>query len=89
VIVVSPYAKAKYISHATHHFGSILKFIENNWGLPPIGAGNYSDAYSDTDDFSDCFDFTQTPLTFTTIPAKQDREFFLHDHRPVTVVDDD
>jgi phospholipase C len=89
LIVVSPYAKAKYISHTTHHFGSILKFIEQNWGLSPVGAGTYSDAYSDTDDLSDCFDYNQTPLTFTTVPAAKDREFFLHDHRPMTVVDDD
>jgi phospholipase C len=89
LIVVSPFAKAKYISHTTHHFGSILKFIETNWSLPAVGTGTYSDAYSDTDDLSDCFDYNQTPLTFTTIPAAQDREFFLHDHRPLTVVDDD
>jgi phospholipase C len=89
LIVVSPYAKAKYISHTTHHFGSILKFIEQNWGLPAVGTGTYSDAYSDTDDLSDCFDYSQTPLTFTTIQAAKDRQFFLHDHRPATLVDDD
>jgi phospholipase C len=89
LIVVSPYAKAKHISHVAHHFGSILKFIEQNWGLPAVGTGAYSDAYSDTDDLSDCFDYNQTPLTFTTIPAAKERQFFLHDHRAVTVVDDD
>jgi len=89
LMVISPYAKAKYVSHVAHHFGSILKFIETNWGLPAVGAGTYSDAYSDTDDFSDCFDYTQTPLTFTTIPAAKSRQFFLHDRRPITVVDDD
>jgi hypothetical protein len=88
-MVISPYAKAKYVSHVAHHFGSILKFIETNWGLPAVGAGTYSDAYSDTDDFSDCFDYTQTPLTFTAIPAAKSRQFFLHDRRPITVVDDD
>jgi hypothetical protein len=54
-----------------------------------VGAGNYSDAYPDTDDFSDCFDFSQTPLKFGTIQAPQDREFFLHDHRPAVPLDDD
>jgi phospholipase C len=89
LIVVSPYAKAKYISHVNHNFGSILKFIETNWGLGFVGAGNYSDSYSDTDDFSDCFDYNQTPLKFTAIQARQNREFFLHDHRPAVPLDDD
>ena len=31
LIVVSPYAKAAYISHVTHDFGSILKFIESTF----------------------------------------------------------
>jgi phospholipase C len=89
VIVVSPYAKAKYISHVPHNFGSILKFIEKNWGLGPVGPGNYSDNYSDTDDFTDCFDYSQTPLKFTTIQAPNDQQFFLHDHRPAVPLDDD
>lgn len=89
LIVISPYAKPRYISHVAHHFGSILKFIETNWGLPPVGSGTYSDAYSDTDDFSDCFDYTQAPLTFTTIRAPKGQQFFLHDHRPVVILDDD
>ena len=62
LIVVSPYAKANYISHTTHHFGSILKFIEETFSLSSL---NYADA--NADDFSDCFDFSQTPLTFQTI----------------------
>lgn len=89
LIVISPYAKAAYVSHVPHHFGSILKFVETNWGLGPIGSGNYSDAYSDTDDLSDCFDYNQTPLTFSTIPAPQKAHFFLHDHRPPVPLDDD
>src|SRR5579872_6195384 len=83
LIVISPYVKAKYISHVNHNFGSILKFVEKNWGLGPVGAGNDSDA------FSDCFDFNQTPLKFGTIQAPQNREFFLHDHRPAVPLDDD
>jgi len=89
LVVISPYAKPKYVSHVAHHFGSILKFIETNWALPPVGSGTYSDAYSDTDDFSDCFDYTQVPLTYTTIKAPKSRQFFLHDHRPVVILDDD
>jgi len=84
LIVVSPYAKAQYISHADHDFGSILKFIEQTFGLPSLG---YADAPAD--DFSDCFDFSQTPLQFQTIAAPLNAEHFLNDHRPPTDPDDD
>jgi len=84
LIVVSPYAKAAYISHTTHHFGSILKYIEENFGMPSLG---YADA--NADDFSDCFDYNQTPLTFHTIPAPLDANHFLLDRSPPTDPDDD
>jgi phospholipase C len=37
MIVVSPYAKRGYVSHTEYEFGSLLKFIEENWNLPPLG----------------------------------------------------
>ena len=84
LIVVSPYAKAGYISTKTHDFGSILKFIENNFGLASLG---YADAAAD--DLSDCFDLNQTPITFQTINAPQDAQYFLNDKTPPTDPDDD
>jgi trimeric autotransporter adhesin len=50
LIVVSPYAKQAYVSHVTHDFGSILKFIEGTFNLPSLG---YADVPAD--DLSDCF----------------------------------
>jgi phospholipase C len=38
LLVVSPYAKAGYIDHTYYDHGSILKFIEANWGLSPLSA---------------------------------------------------
>jgi phospholipase C len=38
MIVVSPYAKHGYVSHTEYEFGSILKFIEENWDLGSLGA---------------------------------------------------
>ena len=84
MIVVSPYAKPAYISHATHDFGSILKFIEKTFGLGSLG---YADARAD--DFSDCFNFSQQPIQFQTIPAPLSAEYFLNDRRPPTQPDDD
>jgi phospholipase C len=84
LIVVSPYAKAAYISHVTHDFGSILKFVETTFKLPSLG-------YADTpaDDLSDCFDLTQSPLTFKTIPAPVDAAHFINDKRAQVGPDDD
>jgi phospholipase C len=84
LIVVSPYAKAAYVSHVTHHFGSILKYVEETFSLSSLG---YADA--DADDFSDCFDYNQTPLTFHTIAAPMDAQHFLEDTTPPTAPDND
>jgi phospholipase C len=53
MIVVSPYAKRDYVSHTTYQFGSILKFIEENWHLGSLGA---TDKQSHS--IGDIFDFT-------------------------------
>ena len=84
MIVVSPYAKPAYISHVTHDFGSILKFIETNFNLPSLG---YADLPAD--DLSDCFNYGQTPIQFHTIPAPLNADYFLNDNRPPTDPDDD
>jgi phospholipase C len=84
LIVISPYAKPAYISHINHDFGSILNLIEEAFGLSSLG---YADAYAD--DLSDCFNYSQTPLTFKTISALLDASHFLNDKRPLTPPDDD
>ena len=84
LIVVSPYARPAYVSHATHDFGSILKFIEDNFGLSSLG---YADAFSD--DLSDCFNFSQTPIKFQTIAAPLAVGHFLNDPRPALPPDTD
>jgi phospholipase C len=84
LLVVSPYAKAAYISHVTHDFGSILKYIETTFSLPTVG---YADVAAD--DLSDCFDLTQKPLTYQTIASPLKATYFLKDKRPTTPPDDD
>ncbi len=84
LIVVSPYAKAGYISHQTHDFGSLLKFVEKTYDLPSLG---YADAAAD--DLSDCFNFKQTPISFKKIDAPLDANFFLNDKTPPLDPDDD
>jgi phospholipase C len=84
MIVVSPYAKLGYISHVTHDFGSILKFIESTFNLPSLG---YADAPAD--DLSDCFNFGQTATSFQTIPPPSNTAQCMSDTSPATDPDDD
>ena len=39
-IIISPYAKHGYVSHVQYEFGSILRFIEEVYGLPPGSIGS-------------------------------------------------
>jgi phospholipase C len=78
MLLVSAYARQTspsqpgYISHTQYEFGSILRFIEDNWNLGRIGT---SDGRAKS--LIDCFDFTQPPRTFTPIQAKYSKEYFL------------
>jgi phospholipase C len=72
LIVISPYAKAHYVSHVRYEFGSILKFTEETFGL---GSMHTTDARAD--DLSDCFDFSQKPLPFQAVRAPHDAHYFL------------
>ena len=60
------------------------QFIEVTFSLPSLG---YADVAAD--DFSDCFDFNQTPLRFKTIQSPFNAQYFLNDKRPPTDPDDD
>jgi len=72
LIVVSAYTKPGHISHEYTDHVSILKFIERNWGLPPISRrsrDNFPNPIADADnpyvpvnspalgDLFDLFDF--------------------------------
>jgi len=95
LLVVSAYTKAGYVSGAltgpptypppkefTHDFGSILAFIENNFGLGPIDSPYYADSNA-----IDSLGLTKVPLwdffqgpyrSFTSIPpaSGQDATYF-------------
>jgi phospholipase C len=55
LLIISPYAKSGYISHTQYEFASVLKFIEDRFGLPALTA---RDATANGPE--DSFDFTQT-----------------------------
>lgn len=38
LLVISPYVRAGFVDHTYYDHGSILKFIEANWGLSPLSS---------------------------------------------------
>jgi phospholipase C len=50
MLVISPLAKQNYVSHVQMDHVSILRFIQNNWGLPSLNSRN-----SASNDISDMF----------------------------------
>lgn len=76
-IIISPYAKAAYVSHTQYEFGSTLKFIEEAFHLSALGpvARGYTDTRAHS--LTDSFDFKQKPRAFKRIPAPYPPAYFL------------
>lgn len=83
-IVISPYAKAGYVSHQPHEIASTLHLIEAVFGLPALGGAD-----TRADQFGDMFDFSQTPLTFRKIPTHLQPQDFLRQQPSFKAPDDD
>jgi len=83
LVLVSPYAKAGHVSHTVYDFGSPLRLIEETFNLPSMG---FADAH--TNDLSDSFDYTQSPIQFKNINAPFGADYFLNDKSEPTDPDD-
>jgi len=57
LFVVSPFARAHYVSHAVHSHASILRFIETRFALPALTARD-----ANADAMLDMFDFADPPF---------------------------
>jgi phospholipase C len=86
LLAVSAYTPAAYINNTKHDFGSILRFVEHNFGIP-LGVLNFADARA-TSDLSEFFDLTMAPRSFTHVVAPLDAKFFLNDKRVAADPDD-
>ncbi len=62
LLIISPYAKKHYVSNTQYEFGSILKFIEQNFGTASLGSTDVR-----ANSIGDALDFTQKPTPFTPI----------------------
>ncbi|HXB84113.1 MAG TPA: alkaline phosphatase family protein [Candidatus Acidoferrum sp.] len=79
MLIVSAYSREGtskqrgYVSHTQYEFGSILKFVEDVWGLGRLGTTD-----SRATSIVDCFDFAQSPRTFKRIPSSYSQQYFEH-----------
>jgi phospholipase C len=87
MIIVSAYTAKRLINNQRHDFGSILRFIERNYGITE-GALDFADARSHTD-LSSFFDLKKTARPFGHVAASKGAAFFLQDKTPQTDPDDD
>jgi len=58
--VVSPYARADYVSHVVHDHTSVLKLVETKWNLPALTYRDYA-----ADNLLDCVDLSSAPAFMT------------------------
>ena len=80
-LIISPYAKKGYVSHTQYEYGSILRFIEETYGIPAGSIGPPSLGYTDgrANSLDDAFDFNQKPRTFSKISSKYPATYFLRE----------
>ena len=67
LITLSPYAKEGYIDHTRSEFSSVLRFIEENWGLQPL-----TERDARTSNLSQLFNFSQPPRPPDPLPLRND-----------------
>jgi len=72
MLVISAYTPRGLISHTQYEFGSILKFIENNWNLGRLGTTDVR-----ANSIGDCFDFGQKPRKFAPITSGYPHSYFV------------
>jgi len=87
MLFVSAYTPIAYVSNTRHDFGSILRFVENNFNLGE-GSLGYADQRA-TSDLSEFYDLRRSPRKFQPIIAPLGAKFFLNDKRPMEPPDND
>jgi phospholipase C len=86
LIAISAYTPAGYINNERHDFGSVLRFVEFNFGIPQ-GSLNFADARA-ANDLTGFFNLAAAPRAYQGIHAPKDANFFLRDKRKATDPDD-
>jgi phospholipase C len=68
-LLISPYARRGHVDSTTLDFTSQLKFIENNWGVPPLAARDAA-----ANDILSAFDFDAGPREAVLLDRERERE---------------
>jgi phospholipase C len=91
LLVISPYAKAGHVSHVQYEFGSVLKFVEQTFGLPSMHSIDANATDERANDLADCFDFTQAPRPYVPVQTALAVQDFLDWQQtiPATPPDED
>jgi phospholipase C len=71
MIVISPYVPKGEITHTQYEFASILKFVEQNFGLPSM---HTTDERATS--MVNMFNFTQTPRPYQQITSALKKDYF-------------
>jgi phospholipase C len=90
-LIISPYARKGYVSHTQYEFGSVLKFVEQAFGLPALSDSGPGYGYTDgrANSLVDSFDFTKPPRSFSPIPSALGAQYFLNQTPSKGVPDND
>ena len=67
LLVISPYAKEGFVSHELGEFSSVLRFVEDNWGLTQLTHRDH-----DATPLLSAFDFEQGPRPPDPLPLRTD-----------------
>jgi phospholipase C len=73
LLMISPYAKLGYVTHVQYEHGSILRYVEDNFGLPQMAA---SDTRAN-DPAVDAFNYKQKARPFTPIKSQMKADDFI------------
>jgi phospholipase C len=78
LLCISPYAKQGHVSHVQMESASVLRYVENNFGLPHMSAAA---ARAKSAGF-DCLDYSQSPRAFVPFQTQVKPSYYIN--RPVS-----
>lgn len=91
MIAISPYAKNGYVAHEQYETSSVLRYIEDTFGLSPLAASDRRAA----DPAREAFDYGRRPRAFKPIAGAKPAAYWIRQDRnpqrgkPGTIIGDD
>ena len=94
MLVISPYAKHGSVTHVQYETSSVLRYIEDTFGLPQLA--NSDARANDPANDAAAFDYGQPPRTFEKIPGDKPAAYWMQLERsshllrkPAGIIGDD